>query len=195
MSEVALAMPLAGDGLSAGLTEEQAWVERARAGDIDAFDLIMGRYEQRLQRFLIGLVGDIDIAQELCQETFFSAYRALPRVRGDLKISAWLHTIALNQARSHHRRRKIRPQVPLGDYDRPESGPELQEAVALSDLVQRVLARLPRQYSEPLLMQVSSGLSCREIGEILGTSEGAIKVRLLRAREAFRKEYDKEGGV
>lgn len=195
MSEVALAMPLAGDRLSAGLTEERAWVERARAGDIDAFDLIMGRYEHRLQRFLIGLVGDVDIAQELCQETFFSAYRALPRVRGDLKISAWLHTIALNQARSHHRRRKIRPQVPLGDYDRPESGPELQETVALSDLVQRVLARLPRQYSEPLLMQVSSGLSCREIGEILGTSEGAIKVRLLRAREAFRKAYDKEGGV
>jgi RNA polymerase sigma-70 factor, ECF subfamily len=195
MSEVALAMPLAGEELSAGLIEEYAWVERAREGDIDAFDLIMGRYEQRLQRFLIGLVGDVDIAQELCQETFFSAYRALPRLRGDLKLSAWLHTIALNQARSHHRRRKVRPQVPLGDYDRPESGPELQDSVALSDLVQRVLARLPRQYSEPLLMQVSSGLSCREIGDILGTSEGAIKVRLLRAREAFRKAYDKEGGA
>lgn len=195
MSEVALAMPLAGEGQRVGPTDEQAWVERARAGDIDAFDLIMSRYEQRLQRFLVGLVGDLDIAQELCQESFFSAYRALPRVRGELKVSAWLHTIALNQARSHHRRRKIRPQVPLGDFDRPQSGPELQDAVAMSDLVQRVLARLPRQYSEPLLMQVVSGLSCREIGEILGTSEGAIKVRLLRAREAFRKAYDMEGGA
>lgn len=195
MSEVALVMPLAGEGEATGLTDEHAWVERARSGDIDAFDQIMFRYEHRLQRFLIGLVGDPDIAQELCQETFFSAYRALPRVRGDLKISAWLHTIALNQARSHHRRRKIRPQVPLGDYDRPQSGPELQDAVALSDLVQRVLDRLPRKYTEPLLLQVSGGLTCREIGEILGTSEGAIKVRLLRAREAFRKAYDKEGGA
>jgi RNA polymerase sigma-70 factor (ECF subfamily) len=193
MSEVALAMPLADEAHA--VAEEQGWVQRTVAGDLEAFDLIMYRYEQRLQRFLIGLVGDPDIAQELCQETFLAAYRALPRVRGELKISAWLHTIALNQARSHHRRRKARPQVPLGDFDRPHGGPELQDAVALSDLVQRTLARLPRQYAEPLLMQVSSGLSCREIGEILGTSEGAIKVRLLRAREAFRKAYDREGGI
>lgn len=195
MNEVALAMPLVGDGYPTSLSDEQVWVERARAGDIDAFDLIMGRYEARLQRFLVGLVGDPDIAQELCQETFFCAYRALPRIRGELKISAWLHTIALNQARSHHRRRKVRPQVRLGEYDRPEGGPELQDAVALSDLVQRVLARLPHQYSEPLLMQISSGLSCREIGQVLGTSEGAIKVRLLRAREAFRKAYEMEGSA
>jgi RNA polymerase sigma-70 factor (ECF subfamily) len=188
-------MPLAGEGQPAGLTDEHVWVERARGGDIEAFDQIMIRYEHRLQRFLVGLVGDVDTAQELCQETFLAAYRALPRVRGDLRISAWLHTIALNQARSHYRRRKVRPQVPLGDFDQPHGGPDLQDSVALSDLVQRVLARMPRHYAEPLLMQVSGGLSCREIGEILGTSEGAIKVRLLRARESFRKAYQKEGGA
>lgn len=184
-------LPFGGGARSSVPADEHVWVERARAGDLEAFDHIMIRYEQRLQRFLYGLVGDIDTAQELCQETFLAAYRSLPHAREEMRLSAWLHTIALNQARSHYRKQRIRFHIPLGDHDVPASG-NLQEAVADRDLVDRILARLPHQYSEPLLLQIAAGLSCREIGQILGVSEGAVKVRLLRAREAFRRAYATE---
>lgn len=187
-------LPLHGGSHTGDFVDEQTWATRAREGDLEAFEQIMVRYELRLQRFLYGLVGDTDTAQELCQETFLAAYRALPRVRGEIKLASWLHTIALNQARSHFRRRRARPQVPLGDYEVPEKGPDMQEDLANRELVQNILARLPRSYAEPLLLQLAGGLTCREIAEVVGTSEGAVKVRLLRAREAFRRAYIAEVG-
>jgi RNA polymerase sigma factor (sigma-70 family) len=193
VSDLALAYQLAGtDSGDADAAEEGGWVARARGGDLEAFDAIMARYEGRLLRFLTGLVSDVEVARELCQDTVLAAYQALPRMHGELRLSSWLHTIALNRARSYHRRRRLRILVPLESDDRLSSGPDLQEAAVSRDTVQRVLARLPSQYAQPLLLQTASGLSCREIAEILRCSEGAVKVRLLRARQAFRRLYEEE---
>jgi RNA polymerase sigma-70 factor (ECF subfamily) len=170
-------------------------VERAREGDLEAFDQIMNRYEGRLLRLLTGLVGDVEVARELCQDTFLAAYQALPRLReraGELRLSAWLHTIAVNRARSHHRRRRLRSWLPLDEERLTAREGETEESVATHDAVQRVLDRLPRDYAYPLLLQTVSGLSCREIADALGSSEGAVKVRLLRARQAFRRLYEEE---
>jgi RNA polymerase sigma-70 factor (ECF subfamily) len=172
---------------------EATWVQRAREGDLEAFDAIMICYEARLLRFLTGLAGDVEIARELCQDTFLSAYQALPRMQGELRLSAWLHTIALNHARSYHRRRRLRRFLPLEDeHHHAPASCNVEESVVTHDMVKRVLARLPQKYAHPLLLQIASGLSCREIAEVLGCSEGAVKVRLLRAREAFRRIYDAE---
>lgn len=193
LSELALAREHNGEvQVESGAAEEYAWVERARRGELEAFDAIMMRYETRLLRFLTGLVGDVEIARELCQDTFLAAYQALPSLRGELRLSAWLHTIALNRARSHHRRRKFRIFVPVEDHDLPAGAPDLQEAVAASELVQRTFARIPQQYAEALLLQLASGLSCREIAGVVGCSESAVKVRLMRARDAFRRAYEEE---
>lgn len=175
-------------------SEEGAWVQRAREGDLEAFDAIMTCYEGRLLRFLTGLVGEIEVARELCQDTFLAAYQALPRLQGELRLSAWLHTIALNRARSHHRRRRLRWFLPLedGHYRYAIDRTNVEESVVTNDVVRRVLARLPEKYAHPLLLQTASGLSCREIAEVLGCTEGAAKVRLLRAREAFRRIYEDE---
>jgi RNA polymerase sigma-70 factor (ECF subfamily) len=191
MSDLSLAYPLeTGVTTPAVALEESAWVQRAREGDLDAFDAIMLRYEVRLLRFLTGLVGDVEVARELCQDTFLAAFRGLPGTRGELKLSAWLHTIALNRARSFHRRRRLRSFLPLDDsYAAKE---DTQESVVLSDSVRRVMRRLPDKYAQVLLLQVVSGLSCKEIAEIVGCSEGAVKVRLLRAREIFRRLYREE---
>lgn len=188
-----LAMDVAGrlDGVD---TEEGVLVARARDGDLEAFEAIMIQYEGRLLRFLTGLVGDTEVARELCQDSFLAAYQALPRVKGDLRLSAWLHTIALNRARSHHRRRRLRTFIPFEEERCTISVADAQDAIAVNDAVRRVLDRLPRNYARPLLLQTVSGLSCREIAEVLGSSEGAVKVRLLRAREAFRRLYEEEGG-
>jgi RNA polymerase sigma-70 factor (ECF subfamily) len=109
-----------------------------------------------------------------------------------MKLSAWLHTIALNKARSHHRKRKWKMFVSIEDHDQPDEVPDLQESVASQEAVRNALAHIPRQYAEALLMQISSGLSCKEIAVSLGCSEGAVKVKLMRAREAFKRAYAHE---
>jgi RNA polymerase sigma-70 factor (ECF subfamily) len=191
--DLAIAVPIEAEVRSeVAVADEYLWVERAKLGHLDAFDLIMGRYEQRLLRFLTGLVGDRDLAQELCQDTFLAAYQALPRMSGEVRLSAWLHTIALNRARSHFRKWKLRKTLPIKDDLLQSREPDLQDATAMQELVQRILAQIPKQYSEALLLQITAGLSCREIGRAVGCSESAIKVRLMRAREAFKKVYENE---
>ncbi|MBV9279786.1 MAG: RNA polymerase sigma factor [Chloroflexi bacterium] len=190
VSELALAIPLPGAGPVDGATAEECeWVQRARQGDLEAFDLIMGRYETKLLRFLTGLVSDVEVARELCQDTFLAAYQALPRLSGEVRLSAWLHTIALNRARSYHRKRRLRAFLPLEDHHVAAPGLDLQESVAFHDAVRRTLARMPKPYVTALLLQTASGLSCREIAEVVGCSESAVKVRLMRARDTFRRLY------
>lgn len=193
VAELVLAYEL-NPGLPADLTacEESMLAERARQGDLEAFDAIMMRYENRLLRFLVGLVGDVEVARELCQDTFLAAFQAMPRLRGELKLSSWLHTIALNRARSHHRKKRFRVLLSLEDEVLPANGPDLQDSLASHDTVQRTLARMPRNYAYPLLLQTASGLSCREIADVLHCSEGAVKVRLMRARESFKQLYELE---
>jgi RNA polymerase sigma-70 factor (ECF subfamily) len=174
-----------------GMNEEFGLVQRARAGEMDAFEEIMQRYENRILRYLSGAVGNAEVAEELCQETFLAAYRAFPRTSDDLRLSSWLHTIALNRARSYHRRRRLKTFLPLTD-DHASAAADLQQSVVARDSVLRALSRLPKAYREPLLLQLGSGLTCKDIGEVLGCSEGAVKVRLMRARQAFRREYKDE---
>jgi RNA polymerase sigma-70 factor (ECF subfamily) len=197
VSDVSLAYPYgAALPVTETASEEDSWVERARAGEVAAFDTIMQHYEGRLLRFLGGIVGDAEVAQELCQDTFLAAYQALPRTKDKLHLSAWLHTIALNRARSFHRRKRLRSFLPFQDEYHAPVVADTQEHVATHDAVRRVLARMPSSYVQPLLLQTASGLSCREISEVLGCSEGAVKVRLLRAREAFKKLYaEQEAGT
>ena len=195
MSELALAQHLHGEASPTAATAEEAvWVERARGGDMEAFDAIMAKYEARLLRYLTGMVGDVEVARELCQDTFLAAYQALSRLHGELHLSAWLHTIAMNKARSHHRRKKFKIFVPIEDHDLPASSVDLQASVADSDLVRRTLEKMPKQYAEALLLQLAGGLSCKEMAGMLHCSESAIKVRLMRARDSFRRMYEQEGG-
>jgi RNA polymerase sigma-70 factor, ECF subfamily len=192
VSDLALTYTVENSGATvAGTIDEYALIQRARAGEMDAFEEIMLRYETRILRFLTGTVGDVEVAQELSQETFLAAYRAFPRTDCNLRLSSWLHTIALNRARSYHRRRRLRTFLPLME-DHVSSAPDLQHSVASRDSVQRALARVPYKYREPLLLQLAGGMSCKEIAEVLGSSEGAVKVRLMRAREAFRRAYEQE---
>lgn len=191
MTELA-ASAHSGEIPAATTVEEDAWVARAREGDLDAFEAIMIQYEPRILRFLTGLIGDIDTARDLCQDTFIAAHSALLRSSGEMRLSAWLHTIALNRARSHHRHQRIRQFLPLPVYDLPSQQPRIDEVVATQDGVRRTLTRLPQKYAQPLLLQVVSGLTCREIAQVLGCTEGAARVRLTRARTEFRRLYEEE---
>lgn len=157
-----------------------------------AFDEVVERYQSPLRRFLYGLVQDSELAADLCQETFLSAYRALPRLepQRDLDLSAWLYTIALNQARGVLRRRRILRWVPFvsASYDRAASSPDLAIAVVIRDELHRILERLPVDQRACLLLH-ADGFRYAEIAHILGCSPGAVKVRIFRGRERCLELY------
>ena len=150
-----------------------------------AFDELVERYQSPLRRFLYGLVQDSELAADLCQETFLSAYRTLPKLKleQDLDLSAWLYTIALNQARGVLRRRRILRWVPFmsASHERAASSPDIATAVALRDELRRLLESLPVEQRACLLLH-ADGFRYAEIAQMLGCSLPAVKLRIFRGR-------------
>jgi RNA polymerase sigma-70 factor (ECF subfamily) len=167
-------------------------------GSIEAFEALVISYEPRIRRMLYGLTRDVQLTQDLCQETFLAAYRALPRMDGEtLHFAPWLYRIALNQVRSEWRRRKHVAVVPLaslsgedGDASEEYFGSDMlfEEHIVERDLVRQVLEQLPPVSAECLLLD-AEGFSYLEIAEILQDSLSAVRSRLSRARQTFRRIY------
>jgi len=174
---------------------EMAWVERARHGDIVAFESLLRRYERQIYGFTYRMMGgNAADADDLTQETFIKAYRALPRTADVLHVSAWLHRIAANSCRDELRRRK-RARCQAWDpilhdpvaHDGPEENPEaLMIQKEADEQVQAVLNRMKPRNTQALALREYLGMSCEEIGAVMGISHKAVKSTLFRAREEFR---------
>jgi RNA polymerase sigma-70 factor (ECF subfamily) len=162
---------------------------RTEGPGLAAFDEVVERYQVPLRRFLYGLVQDYELAADLSQETFLSAYRALPRLEGELNLDAWLYTIALNHARGALRRRRILRWVPFvnASHDRA-GGTDLASSVAMRDELHQILERLPVDQRACLLLH-ADGFRYAEIARILGCSLGAVKLRIFRGRERCLELY------
>jgi len=119
------------------------------------------------------------------------AYRALVRLPADANHRAWLYRIATNTAYDHLRRRKLVQWLPLLDRDVPDLAHNNPET-ALGEHESVALDQLAPKYRAPLILYSVQGYSIKEIGAMLNISEGAVKTRLYRAREAFRKVYGEE---
>src|SRR5437588_9802797 len=191
------------------LENEPQLTLEACGGWIAAFEALVVYYEPRIRRMLYSLTQDSQLTQDLCQETFLAAYRALPRMNGEeLHFAPWLYRIALNQVRSEWRRRKHVSLIPFsppqgnGDDAFDEageaclvSGEYFEEQVVQRDLIERVMAQLPPDSAMCLLLD-ADGFSYREIAETLQDSLSAVRSRLSRARHAFQQIYtrlDQEG--
>jgi RNA polymerase sigma-70 factor (ECF subfamily) len=186
------------------LENEPQLTLEACGGSIAAFEALVVYYEPRIRRMLYSLTQDSQLTQDLCQETFLAAYRALPRMNGEeLHFAPWLYRIALNQVRSEWRRRKHVSVIPFsppqgnGDDvfdDAAESclvsGEYFEEQVVQRDLIERVLAQLPPASVMCLLLD-AEGFSYREIAETLQDTLSAVRSRLSRARQAFQHLYRK----
>jgi len=185
------------------MLEDEADITLAACqGSHEAFEALVLRYEPGIRRMIYSLTHDRHLTQDLCQETFLAAYRAMPRMRGeDLHFAPWLYRIALNQMRSEWRRRKHVTWVPFsppqgfGDdlfaqpcEDYLESPEHFEEQVGQRDLIQRVLARLPEASVACLLLD-AEGFSYREIAETLQETLSAVRSRLARARQSFQQLY------
>ena len=182
--------------------DESRLVMEACQGSVPAFEALVTLYEPRIRRMLYSMTQDVQLTQDLCQETFLSAYRALPRMNGEeLHFAAWLYRIALNQVRSEWRKRKHVTWISLsstqgGNEDtNDESGEEylvsedhFEEGVLERDLVQRVLSQLPPSSAMCLLLD-AEGFSYNEIAETMQDSLSAIRSRLSRARQTFQRIY------
>lgn len=178
-------------------SEEDVWVSRAKAGDQTAFEAIVQRYERQIYGFIYRMMGDADDAYDLTQDCFVRAYRSLGSTSVDLNISAWLHRIASNACLDVLRRRQRIRWMPWDTSkhehlleSRVTDDPErVSIAVETSSIVQDTLSQMTPRNRAALIMREYEGLSCEEIGEVLGLSRSAVKSVLFRGREEFRKLY------
>jgi len=173
------------------LSHDALLVAGVQAGDENAFSAVVERYQGPIGRYLLRLTGDPALAEDLCQETFLRAYRALFKMNDDLALKPWLHRIVTNAAYSALRRRRSRTIAPecLDGAMRPAS--YLERQAAQRDLVQRALAQLSLDYAIPLVLSAVEGFNYREIAAILGLSAEATRKRIYRAKQQFRAAYEK----
>jgi RNA polymerase sigma-70 factor, ECF subfamily len=190
--------------------DESQLVIDACQGSVSAFETLVIAYEPRIRRMIYSMTHDVQLTQDLCQETFLAAYRSMSRMNGEeLRFAPWLYRIALNQVRSEWRRRKYVSLVPFlapqgSEETFDEQGEEFlvseeqfEEQVLQRDLVQQVLEQLPPASAMCLLLD-AEGFSYSEIAETLRDSLSAVRSRLSRARQSFQRIYrqlSQEGGA
>jgi RNA polymerase sigma-70 factor (ECF subfamily) len=177
-------------------SEEAAWVARAKAGDQAAFAALFNRYERRIYSFTYRMMGNADDAADLTQDTFLKAYRALGKTDEELNVNAWLHRIASNACMDVLRRRQRIRWLPWegAKHERASSQREDDpEGTLIGDETQRAVGRVLQAMSprnrQAMVLREYEGLSCEDIGEIMGVSRSAVKSILFRGREEFRRLY------
>ena len=166
-------------------------VRRAREGDEAAFSALVREHGESVYRTALSMVSDPDVAQDVAQETFLKAYRALPGFRGDAAFRTWILTIAANAARGALRRSGRRRETDI-DAVPPVASEEAspEDDAVLADEAARArqaLEQLPEKQRLSIQLRVDQGLSFREIGEIIGSSEGAARVNYFHGIRRLRE--------
>ncbi|MBW4717460.1 RNA polymerase sigma factor [Saccharothrix obliqua] len=168
------------------MTSDQQLLAAAVRGDGAAFDELVRRNTGRMYRVALRVVGDPVEAEDVVQDAWISAWRALPRFRGEAAPATWLYRVVTNAALAHLRRKK--PTVPLEaapEFPAP-GGPEasvLRDETA--DVVSRAIATLEPSQRVPLVLRELEGLSYEEVAQVLGIPVPALRARLHRARVAL----------
>ena len=182
--------------MSATETDQQL-VQRVLAGDKRAFDVLVLKYQHRILRLVSRYIEDSHEAQDVTQEAFIKAYRALARFRGESAFYTWLYRIAVNTAKNYLVARSRRPPVTdvaledAGDYGegtalRDQENPENQLfGSELSVVVNASLSELPEDLRTAVTLREFDGLSYEAIATIMDCPVGTVRSRIFRAREAI----------
>jgi RNA polymerase sigma-70 factor, ECF subfamily len=154
---------------------------------------LFDQFQAAIFGYLCRLTDDRNLAEELAQETFLKVFQARGRLAEVENQRAWLYRIATNTAFSALRRRKRFAWLPWSAAEelRPASG-DPAEQVSTWNIVESCLCSLSLRYRAPLLLYAYDGLSVREVAQVLGISEGAVRTRVYRAREMFEQAYERE---
>ncbi len=179
--------------------EDRQLVKRVQKGDKRAFDLLVLKYQSRIMALVVRFVHDSHEAQDVTQEAFIKAYRALGNFRGDSAFYTWLYRIAINTAKNHLVSRNRRPpsaDVDAGDaefYDGDHALKSLEtpERLLLRDeieqTVQESIRRLPEDLRVALTLREYEGMSYEDIAHVMQCPVGTVRSRIFRAREAVDK--------
>lgn len=169
-------------------------LERARRGDADAFEALYRAHHRQVHALSLRLTRDGRAADELTQEVFVRAWRALPRFRGESRLGTWLHTITVRANLERSRRRKRRDRREVSEEDVDGYAHAAKRAMPETEIdLERAIARVPDRAREVLLLHDVHGYKHREIGEILGIAEGTAKAQLFRARVLIRGFMEIDG--
>jgi RNA polymerase sigma-70 factor, ECF subfamily len=172
---------------------DSALVERARGGDRRAFELLVERHRNRVWAVALRMTRDPDDAEDVLQDAFVSAWRALPRFDGRARFSTWLFRIVVNAAHDALARR--RPTTALDDPETPEV-PEPRDPYRQSaerEALERAIAALGDEYRMALLLCDVAGLGAAEAAELLDVPAGTVKSRVFRGREQVARALAAEG--
>lgn len=177
---------------------DQQLVERAQRGDKHAFELLVGKYQRRLGRLISRFVRDAAEAEDVTQEAFIKAYRALPAFRGESAFYTWLYRIGINTAKNFLVSQGRR--VPTSSIFDNEESDEFEAVDLLQDVntpenelmskqvvgvVNETLQKLPDDLRTALTLREIEGLSYEEIAEVMNCPIGTVRSRIFRARETI----------
>lgn len=172
------------------MMEEKNLICRAARGDAEAFRQLVEAYQTPAYRLAARMCGP-DSAEDVTQEAFLAAWRALPEFRGDCRFSTWLYRLVSNAAIDCLRReKKHRDTGDVDDLELPDGGPSPQEQAERSDTrdaVRRALDRLSPEHRQVLLLRFMQELDYGEIARALNVSEGTVKSRINRAKSKLRE--------
>ncbi len=181
---------------------DQQLVELVQQGDKTAFDVLVRKYQHKVINLVSRFVKNQGDVEDVAQEAFIKAYRALPNFRGDSAFYTWLYRIAVNTAKNYIVAQKRRPSasdidaVDAENYDgsdnlRENASPErLLLSEELKRVVFKTLEQLPEDLRSAITLRELEGLSYEEIADVMECPVGTVRSRIFRAREALDKQIE-----
>lgn len=180
---------------------DQILVERAQAGDRRAFDQLVSKYQRKLGRLLSRFIRDSAEIEDVTQEAFVKAYRALPSFRGDSAFYTWLYRIGINTAKNYlvaqGRRAPTSTQFDSEEAETFESGDQLRDintpesllmSKQIGETVNSAIDALPEELRRAIVLREIDGMSYEEIAEMMDCPIGTVRSRIFRAREAVAEK-------
>ena len=180
---------------------DQKLVEKAQRGDKKAFGMLVEKYQRRLNRLLSRMVRDQSEIEDIVQDSFIKAYRAIDNFRGDSAFYTWLYRIGINTAKNHlvklGKRPKAMNEVEIEEIENFEDAPDLRshetpESTMMSSeivaSVNQTIEALPDELKEAISLREMDGLSYEEISDLMNCPIGTVRSRIFRAREAIAEK-------
>lgn len=177
-------------------------IERVKKGDVKAFEMLVVKYQRRIERLIGRMVRDVDLVPDIAQETFIRAYRAIPQFRGESAFYTWLYRIAVNTAKKALMELKRDPLITEsarasrdGDDDETsraeneltngETPESLLASKEVAMTVNAAIEALSEDLRQAITLREIEGLSYEEIAELMNCPIGTVRSRIFRAREAI----------
>jgi RNA polymerase sigma-70 factor, ECF subfamily len=188
--------------MTADADADAVLINRVKQGDQRAFEMLVVKYQRRIERLIGRMVRDVDLVQDIAQETFIRAYRAIPQFRGESAFYTWLYRIAVNTAKKSLMDLKRDPLVlegsmggmgddgeepsraeqTLSDGETPES---LLASKEIAQTVNAAMDALSEDLRQAIVLREIEGLSYEEIADVMNCPIGTVRSRIFRAREAI----------